>query len=138
MLGHLASSQTVAKPNSRTVLCNVLYSSDVAGAALSHAGLGNICAARGTALRGRDDDDEGDWDTIAVLVSVSYSSASPVRSPGVGCRDVDMVEPVKSYKVSSGFSSNCTRNASKRDPDVLVIETVDRDLRRHVQELWRK
>lgn len=38
MLGHLASSQTVARPSFRTVDRSSLYLGDVAGAALSHFG----------------------------------------------------------------------------------------------------
>jgi hypothetical protein len=50
MLGHFASSQTVASPNSRTVFRSSKYLSDVAGCALSHFGLGNILDERGGAF----------------------------------------------------------------------------------------
>eukprot|EP00978_Attheya_sp_CCMP212_P027058 scaffold90177_cov55-Attheya_sp.AAC.2 len=50
MLGHFASSQTVASPSSRTVFRSSKYLSDVAGCALSHFGLGNILAERGGAF----------------------------------------------------------------------------------------
>ena len=38
MLGHRASSHTVARPNDRTVDRNSLYFGDVAGAAFNHFG----------------------------------------------------------------------------------------------------
>ena len=50
MLGHLASSHTVANPSERTVERSSWYFGEVAGAALSHFGLGNIFAERGGAF----------------------------------------------------------------------------------------
>mmetsp|Transcript_12716 Transcript_12716/g.27850 ORF Transcript_12716/g.27850 Transcript_12716/m.27850 type:complete len:171 (-) Transcript_12716:74-586(-) len=50
MLGQRASSQTVANPKERTVDRNSWYLGEVAGAALSHFGLGSILEERGGAF----------------------------------------------------------------------------------------
>ena len=51
MFGHLASSQTVARPRSRTVLRRALKLSDVAGWTFSQVGLGRMRAGLWGALR---------------------------------------------------------------------------------------
>lgn len=50
MLGHLASSQTVARPRLRTVDRSFWYFSEVAGGARSQDGFGRILAGLGAAF----------------------------------------------------------------------------------------
>ncbi len=70
MFGHFASSHTVARPKERTVARSSWYFGEVAGAALSHLGLGSILSDFGgaflrsttTAGSWNNDDDGGDDD----------------------------------------------------------------------------